>query len=264
MHLLRFSCLETMERARTIANRGQRFFGTGSPGTPQDSLSSARELLQSKISELETFAGEEHRLLTQAGRNQEREQRAKLADGLLADLRSCLNDMRDMSQYEQVGSKKMAWMSNAYGKQRALGGMESAQNHLFGSSMQCAQAVACQTAQTISGNGGSKQNAGNKTGGGGQFASAPPLGRQQQMPQPHVLQKQGSPQTMQRQSPQMMQGQSPQMSPQMMQQYGFQMMQQQMQQQNYAMQQSQRMPPQAPQKRMQQQTSNMTSSQVMR
>merc|ERR1712032_1502075 len=244
------------------------FFGTGSPGTPQDSLSSARELLQSKISELETFAGEEHRLLTQAGRNQEREQRAKLADGLLADLRSCLNDMRDMSQYEQVGSKKMAWMSNAYGKQRALGGMESAQNHLFGSSMQCAQAVACQTAQTISGNGGSKQNAGNKTGGGGQFATAPPLGRQQQM-QPHVLQKQGSPQTMQRQSPQMMQaqmmqGQSPQMSPQMMQQYGFQMMQQQMQQQNYAMQQSQRMPPQAPQKRMQQQTSNMTSSQVMR
>merc|ERR1711862_820461 len=107
--------------------------------------------------------GDEHRLLAQ-GQNQESEHRAKLADGLLADLRGCLNDMRNMSQYEQVGSKKMAWMSNAYGKQRALGGMESAQNSLFGSPTQCAQAIACQTAQTTSCTSGNRQQATNNNG----------------------------------------------------------------------------------------------------
>jgi len=104
----------------------------------------ARELLNGKIGELNAFKEEEQALLA-TKKSAESRKRFALVEGLLADLRDCLADMRDEQQFHSYGSKKMAWVSNAYGKQRALGGTTSSQNSLFGNSQQQTSAVQAQT-----------------------------------------------------------------------------------------------------------------------
>lgn len=124
-HMYRVLCLDTLATAKDKAGAG--------------SLEEARNLVKTTSAEIQKFLDQlNQRLQTiQAARlnetlnphvaeeRRELENATKMLRNLVQDLNDCLGDMRDVSQFEAVGRKKMIWHSGSHAKQRGCGQMNN-------------------------------------------------------------------------------------------------------------------------------------------